>query len=170
MWTLTAVGFAHRPGRAAPVRSPSLVRPHGRPRPQAQGSGELQVEVSAVQTVELVELDRAVQLDHDVAARRGQQVDPYEVGPEGRGGGDPETAFRGRGEHGFAGAAQREVGAPVAWSCDAPNRADDLAGGDEEPEIVACRRYELLYERALSKSGRSTSSGASWFSRSAVFG
>ena len=79
----------------------------------------------------------------------GQQVDADQVGSRRVRGADGELERRRRRLDRDAGAAEGDVRPPLARRRDARDRADGHAGGDDDPEIEAGGRHELLQQRAV---------------------
>jgi hypothetical protein len=104
-----------------------------------------------VERVPVVEVDRSVELEDDVAVPRGgKQVDAHEIGPDSRRSGNRELARRRRRLDGTEAAAERHVRPPLAGRGDAGRRADHLPAGDDDAKIMEPGRYELLDERPVS--------------------
>jgi RNA polymerase primary sigma factor len=117
--------------------------------------GGVQVDAAPGERVALVELDGPVQLDDDVLVpAERDQVDSDEVGAGGRRRGNGERPGGRRRRHRQQSAAERDVGPPLAGGGDAPAGADDLAAGDDQPQVAAPRRDELLDDRAVAAKPR----------------
>ena len=107
------------------------------------------VDVVAVERVLGSEVDGAVQLGDEVAGARRQEIDSDEVGADRRGRGDRERPCERRRCHRLDPPAERDVRTPLARRREAPRCADDAATRDDEPEVPAERRHELLGERTV---------------------
>ena len=105
--------------------------------------------VGLAKRVLLVELDRAVDLDHPPACLVREQVDADEVSADRLGGADSELAGVGRRLRWAAMAAERDIRAPLASGRDPLDRSDDAAAGDHQPQVVAAGRDQLLDERPV---------------------
>ena len=109
----------------------------------------------AVEGVLVVELDGAVDLDHDPAAVAGRhEVDTDEVALDRSRSRNRDLASCLRRRSRLALSSQRYVGPPLSLSSVAANRPNDLSGCDDEPEVVAERRNELLDEDSLAAEPR----------------
>jgi len=107
------------------------------------------VHVPARKAVGLVELDRAVQLEHHVAVVCRKQVDSDEIGADGPCRADREVNKPPRQMCLPALRAERHVRPPLTRPRDAFGRADDGASCNEYAQIVPDRRDECLEQRAV---------------------
>ncbi len=87
-----------------------------------------------------MEIDRPVQLQHQQPRRSCDQVDADEVAVDSSGGGDGQSDGGRLRHQRLSGAAEAEVGAPVAWSWPAPDRADHTLAGDHDTRVGVIRR------------------------------
>src|SRR4029453_12805621 len=122
-------------------------RQHGRERPLE--------DVTVVERVLLVELDGSVQLEDDVTSvGRRKQVDADEIRVDppggGAGGGGGAQGRRPGGRRTlFPPGPEGNIRPPLSGSSDSTDGADHRAPGDDDPEVVATRRNELLNDRAV---------------------
>jgi hypothetical protein len=118
-------------------------------RRQHRGKRALE-DVPAVECVLLVELDGTVQLqDHVTTVRRREQIDADEIRVDRSRRSDGEGAGFRRGRDTFTPCSERDIRPPLAGSSDSPNGADDRAARNDDPEVVAERRDELLDDRTM---------------------
>ena len=109
----------------------------------------------AVERVLVVELDGAVDLDHDPAAVAGRhEVDTDEVALDRSRGRNRDLARRLRWGRGLSLGSQGDIGSPFSLGSVSANGPDDLSAGDDEPEVVAERRDQLLHDDSLTAEPR----------------
>ena len=117
--------------------------PMRQPREHECGRGRRE-DTRSVEVVRAVELDGAVQLEDDIAARDRQKIDPHEVGADARGGLYSESASLARRPRRSSRPAERDIRPPLTWARDTLDRSDDLSGRDHKSQIAADRRHEFL--------------------------
>ena len=105
------------------------------------------MEIAPVECVSSVEVDRAVQLENDVPAVDGQQIDTDEIGSDCARRTDGKRSRLQVGSRGAQAAAERHVRPPLARRGNPLCRADDLTGGDQHSEIVARVWHDSLKQR-----------------------
>src|SRR5579864_2797013 len=107
------------------------------------------VHVLGVEGVVRAEVDRAVQLGDDEAVVGGEQVDADEVAANGGGSRERQRSCECGRRDRLAPSAERDVRAPLAWRRDSTSRTDDAPARDDDAQVPAEGRHELLRERAV---------------------
>ena len=128
--------------------------PMWQPREHECGCGRRE-DTRSVEVVRAVELDGAVQLEDDIAARDRQKIDPHEVGADARGGLYSESASLARRPRRSSRPAERDIRPPLTWARDTLDRSDDLSGRDHKSQIAADRRHEFLDQGTVLREPRS---------------
>jgi hypothetical protein len=95
------------------------------------------VHVGLAKRVLLVELDRAVDLDHPPACLVREEVDADESPPTASAARIASSQASGVGSAGRRTASERDIRAPLAARRDPLDRSDDAAAGDHQPQVVA---------------------------------